>query len=202
MWSTDTPFLNLSSAENKGVDFGVRYLLPRFSWGRVGLNTDASWLWRAKSVVPTTAGPVVSNDLYGGGAARWRTTTNITWENGPWNAGLGIYHVGKTLDSPSVSRAVYENLGSPSYIKPFTTNGNTVYRLVIDPVVSFNFSLGYRLDMATSRFGDTRLRLGIANLTDRKPPLSANSDGFGYDPSTSQSLLNGRTFSLEVTSRF
>jgi outer membrane receptor protein involved in Fe transport len=110
--------------------------------------------------------------------------------------------VAKTLDSPSVSRAVYESLGSPSYIKPFYTNGNTVYRLVIDPVVSFNFSLGYRLDMANARFGDTRLRLGIANLTDRKPPLSANSDGFGYDPSTSQSLMNGRTFSLEVTSRF
>jgi outer membrane receptor protein involved in Fe transport len=202
VWSTDTPFLNLSSSQNKGVDIGLRYLLPRFSWGRIGLNTDASWLWRAKSVVPTTAGDVTSNDLYGGGAARWRTTTNVTWENGPWNAGLGIYHVGKTLDSPSVSKAVYESLGSPSYIKPFYTNGNTVYRLVIDPVVSFNFSLGYRLDMAGSRFGDTRLRLGIANLTDRKPPLSANSDGFGYDPSTSQSLLNGRTFSLEVTSRF
>lgn len=202
VFSTDTPFLNLSSAENKGVDFGVRYLLPRFAWGRIGLNTDASWLWRAKSEVPTTTGSVTSNDLYGGGAARWRTTTNITWENGPWNAGLGIYHVGKTLDSPSVSKAVYDSLGQPSYIKAFYTNGNTVYRLVIDPVVSFNFSLGYHLDLPQSRFGDTRLRLGIANLTDRKPPLSANSDGFGYDPSTSQSLLNGRTFSLEVTSRF
>ena len=201
VWSTDTPFLNLSSATNKGVDLGVRYLLPRFSWGRIGLNTDASWLWRAKTVVPTTAGSVVSNDLYGGGAARWRTTSNITWENGPWNAGLGIYHVGKTLDTPTVSRAVYQNLGSPSYIKPFFTNGNTVYRLVIDPVVSFNFSLGYQLD-AKSGLGDTRLRLGIANLSDRKPPLSASGDGFGYDPSTSQNLLNGRTFSFEVTSRF
>ena len=201
VWSTDTPFLNLSSATNKGVDVGVRYLLPRFSWGRIGLNTDASWLWRAKTVVPTTAGSVVSNDLYGGGAARWRTTSNITWENGPWNAGLGIYHVGKTLDTPTVSRAVYQNLGSPSYIKPFFTNGNTVYRLVIDPVVSFNFSLGYQLD-AKSGLGDTRLRLGIANLSDRKPPLSASGDGFGYDPSTSQNLLNGRTFSFEVTSRF
>jgi outer membrane receptor protein involved in Fe transport len=46
------------------------------------------------------------------------------------------------------------------------------------------------------------VRLGIVNLTDEKPPLSANSDGFGYDPSTSQSLLNGRTWSLEVTNRF
>ena len=77
-----------------------------------------------------------------------------------------------------------------------------MYRLVIDPVVSFNLSLGYHFDAAAWRLGDTRLRLGIANLTDKKPPLSANSDGFGYDPSTSQSLLNGRTWSLEVTSKF
>jgi outer membrane receptor protein involved in Fe transport len=101
-----------------------------------------------------------------------------------------------------VSRAVYESLGSPSYIDPVFTNGNMVYRLVIDPVVSYNATLGYRFDAATSRLGDTRLRLGIANLTDKKPPLSANSDGFGYDPSVSQSLLNGRTWSLEITSKF
>jgi outer membrane receptor protein involved in Fe transport len=77
-----------------------------------------------------------------------------------------------------------------------------VYRLVIDPVVSYNLSLGYHFDPGTSRLGDTRVRLGIVNLTNKKPPLSANSDGFGYDPSTSQSLLNGRTWSLEVTNRF
>jgi outer membrane receptor protein involved in Fe transport len=200
--ATNTPFLNLSSAENKGVDFGVRYLMPRQSWGRVLVNVDASWLWRAQTVVPTTAGEVISNDLYSGGAARWRTTTNISYENGPWNAGLGIYHVSKTHDTPTVSEAVYDNLGRPSYIDPIHTNGNTVYRLVIDPVITYNLSLGYHFDSAVSRLGDTRLRLGIVNLTDKKPPLSANSDGFGYDPSTSQHLLNGRTWSLEVTSKF
>jgi outer membrane receptor protein involved in Fe transport len=200
--STNTPFLNLSSAENKGVDFGVRYLMPRQSWGRLLVNVDASWLWRAQTVVPTTAGEVISNDLYSGGAARWRTTTNISYENGPWNAGLGIYHVSKTHDTPTVSAAVYNNLGRPSYIDPIYTNGNTVYRLVIDPVITYNLSLGYRFDSAVSRLGDTRLRLGIVNLTNEKPPLSANGDGFGYDPSTSQSLLNGRTWSLEVTSKF
>jgi len=201
VWTTNTPFVNFSSAENQGVDFGFRYLMPRNSWGRIGVNAEASWLRRARAVVPTNTTPMVSNDLYTGGAAKWRSTTNITWENGPWNAGLGIYHVGKTHDTPTVSQSVYESLGSPSYIDPVFTNGNTVYRLVIDPVVSANLSLGYRFD-ATSRLGDTRLRFGIANLTDERPPLSANSDGFGYDPSVSQSLLNGRTWSLEIASRF
>jgi outer membrane receptor protein involved in Fe transport len=202
VFSTNTPFLNLSSAENKGVDFGVRYLMPRQSWGRLLVNVDASWLWRAQTVVPTSSGEVISNDLYSGGAARWRTTTNISYENGPWTAGLGIYHVSKTHDTPTVSEAVYNNLGRPSYIDPIYTNGNTVYRLVIDPVITYNLSLGYHFDSGVSPLGDTRLRLGIVNLTNKAPPLSANSDGFGYDPSTSQYLLNGRTWSLEVTSKF
>jgi outer membrane receptor protein involved in Fe transport len=62
--------------------------------------------------------------------------------------------------------------------------------------------VGYRFDATNSRLGDTRIRLGIANVTDKQPPLSANSDGFGYDPSVSQSLLNGRTWSLEISSKF
>ncbi len=202
VFSTNTPFVNFSASEHKGVDLGLRYFLPRQPWGRLGINSEASWLWRAQSVVPTATTPRISNDLYSGGAARWRSTTNLTWDHGPWNAGLGIYHMGKTHDTPTVSRAVYESLGSPSYIDPFTTNGATVYRLVIDPVITYNLTVGFRFEQGESRFGDTRLRLGIMNLTDKAPPLSANSDGFGYDPSVSQNLLNGRTWSLEITSRF
>jgi iron complex outermembrane recepter protein len=202
VFATTTPFLNFSSSQHKGVDLGFRYFTPRQAWGRIGVNAEASWLWKATTVVPTATTPVESNDLYGGGVAKWRSTTNITWDNGPWNAGLGIYHIGKTHDSPTVSKAVYESLGSPSYIDPFYTNGNTVYRLVIDPVVSYNVTVGYRFDASNSKLGDTRLRFGIANLTDKQPPLSANSDGFGYDPSVSQSLMPGRTFSLEITSKF
>ena len=202
VFSTNTPFVNFSSSEHKGVDFGLRYFLPRQAWGRIGLDSEASWLWRARSVVPTATTPTVSDDLYAGGAAKWRSTTNLTWDQGPWNAGLGIYHIGKTHDTPTVSQAVYESLGSPSYIDPFNTNGTTVYRLVIDPVVTYNLTVGYHFEKGESRLGDTRVRLGIVNLTDKAPPLSANSDGFGYDPSVSQNLLNGRTWSLEVLSRF
>ena len=202
VFSTSTPFVNFSSSEHKGVDFGLRYFLPRQAWGRLGVNSEASWLWRARSVVPTATTPTVSNDLYAGGAAKWRSTTNLTWDQGAWNAGLGIYHIGKTHDSPTVSTAVYQSLGSPSYIDPFSTNGTTVNRLVIDPVITYNLTVGYQFERDASRFGETRVRLGIVNLADKAPPLSANSDGFGYDPSVSQNLLNGRTWSLEVTSRF
>ncbi|MEO6187118.1 MAG: TonB-dependent receptor, partial [Steroidobacteraceae bacterium] len=57
VFSTSTPFVNFSASEHKGVDFGLRYLLPRQSWGRLGVNSEASWLWRARSVVPTAMTP-------------------------------------------------------------------------------------------------------------------------------------------------
>ena len=43
-----------------------------------------------------------------------------------------------------------------------------------------------------------RLLVDVNNLT---PPL-ASSEGFSYDASVNQSLLPGRTWTLEVTRRF
>jgi outer membrane receptor protein involved in Fe transport len=194
---------NFNSSEHRGVDMGFRYVLPRFPWGRVVLNSEASWLWRARTADLSSGTTVVSNGLYAGGAAKWRSTHYISWDRGAWDANLGIYHVGKTLDSPTVTAAQYESLGRPGYVMPYypTVGGNPIYRRVIDPVVSYNLSVGYRFKPeASSWLGDTRVRLTIANLTDKDPPLAAG--GLGYDPATGQSLLPGRTWSFEITSKF
>lgn len=197
------PFLNLASSEHSGVDFGFRYVMPRRSWGRLVVNSEWSYLDRSKSVLaPANVEPTINDGLYAGGAAKWRSTTNINWDNGPWNAGIAIYHVGKTHDSgATTTQAVYDSLGQPSYIEPFFTAGRTLYRLVIDPVVTYNLSVGYRFgEEASAWLRDTRVRLAVSNLTDEPPPLA--SEAFGYDPSVSQSLLSGRTWSLEITAKF
>ena len=203
IFSRNQPFVNLATSEHDGIDFGFRYELPRQSWGRLVVNSDWSWLGRSESVLaPANVAATVNDELFANGAARWRSTSNILWDNGPWNAGLGIYHVGKTHDSgATTTEAIYESLGRPSYIAPFYTAGRTVYRYVIDPVVSYNLSVGYRFNSAGAKlFGDTRVRIAVANLTDEAPPLASGS--FGYDPSVSQSLLSGRTWNLEITSKF
>ncbi len=197
------PFLNLASSEHSGVDFGVRYAIPRRAWGRLTINSEWSYLGRSRSVLaPANVAPTVNDGLYASGAAKWRSTTHVNWDNGPWNAGLGIYHVGKTHDGgATTTEAVYNSLGQPSYIEPFFTAGRTLYRLVIDPVVTYNLSVGYRFGEGSSSWlRDTRLRLAVSNLTDEPPPLA--SEAFGYDPSVSQSLLSGRTWSVEITTRF
>lgn len=197
------PFLNLASSDHKGLDFSVRYAMPRMAWGRIILNSDWSYLGRARTVLaPANVAPTVNNELYANGAAKWRSTTTINWDMGPWLAGLGIYHVGKTHDSgATTTQAIYESLGRPDYIEPFDTDGRTLYRLVIDPVTTYNVTLGYNFDdTAAPWIRGTRLRLAVANITDKAPPLASGE--FGYDPSVSQSLLNGRTWSFEVTRKF
>jgi iron complex outermembrane recepter protein len=197
------PFVNVSTSEHEGIDFGIRYAIPRLPFGRVLVTSDWSYLSRSLTVLaPANVAPVENNGLYADGAAKWRGTTNINWDNGPWSAGFAIYYTGKTHDSgATTTQAVYDSLGRPPYIEPFVTGGRTLYRLVIEPVVTMNASIGYRFGPESPAWlGETRVRLGVTNLTNRAPPLA--SGNFGYDPGVSQVLLSGRVWSLEVARRF
>ncbi len=197
------PFLNLSSSDHAGVDFSVQYVMRRQAWGRVVVNSDWSYLDRASNVLaPANVAPIVNNELFADGAARWRGTTTINWDHDGWSAGLGIYYVGKTHDvGATTTQATYEALGRPSYIEPIETAGRTIYRLVIDPYTTFNLLLGYNFgDEANAVLRNTRVRVGVINLTKEEPPLA--SGAFGYDPSVSQTLLNGRTWSIELVKQF
>ena len=203
IFSRNQPFLNLSSSENSGVDFGFRYELRGLPIGDMVFSSEWAYMNEAESTLsPPNVAPIVNNLLFSSGAAEWRSTSNVFWRNGPWNAGLGIYHVGETHDSgATTTQAVYESLGSPSYITPFFTQGRTVYRRVIDSFVSYNLSIGYQFDgSGNALLRDTRVRMGIINLTDKEPPLAA--DNFGYDPSVSQSLLTGRSWNIQITRKF
>ena len=207
IFSRNRPFLNLSSSEHSGVDFGFRYELRDLAFGDMSFgdlvfSSEWAYLDTAESTLsPANVAPTVNNLLLSGGAAEWRSTSNIFWRKDRWNAGLGIYYVGETHDGASTSLATYESLGRPSYIEPFFTQGRTVYRLVLDSFVTYNLSVGYEFDGARfAALRDTKLRFGVINLTDEEPPLA--SENFGYDPSVSQSLLTGRSWNLQITRRF
>jgi iron complex outermembrane recepter protein len=203
IFSRSTPFLNLSSSEHSGVDFSFRYELRDRPFGDLVLSTEWAYLKKAESTLsPANIAPTINDLLYSSGAAKWRSTSNIFWRKGQWNAGLGIYHVGKTHDAgATTTQAVYETLGEPSYIEPFFTQGRTVYRRVIDPFVTYNLSIGYEFDGSQlAMLRDSRLRFRVINLTDKEPPLAANS--FGYDPGVSQSMMSGRSWNVQISKRF
>jgi iron complex outermembrane receptor protein len=202
-FSRNQPFLNLSSSEHRGVDFGLRYELRDLPIGDLVFSTEWAYLDTAETTLaPANVAPTVSDLLFASGAAEWRSTSNLFWRKDQWNAGLGIYHVGETHDAgATTTQAIWDSLGQPSYIEPFFTQGRTVYRRVVDSFVTYNLSLGYEFDGAGhALLQDTRVRLGVINVTDEEPPLAAES--FGYDPSVSQSLLSGRSWNLQITKRF
>jgi hypothetical protein len=154
------------------------------------------------TLAPANVAPTINNLLYSSGASKLRSTSNIFWRNGPWNAGLGIYHVGETHDAgATTTQAIWESLGRPEYIQPFFTQGRTIYRRLIDPFISYNLNFGYEFDgLQSELLRGTKVRLAIINLTDLEPPLA--TDAFGYDPSVSQSLLSGRSWNVEFKRKF
>jgi hypothetical protein len=203
IFSRDRPFLNLATSEHEGVDLGVRYELRGLPIGDLVFSSEWAYLSKSDSVLEAAnVAPILNDELLANGAAEWRGTSNIFWRNGAWNAGLGIFYIGETHDAgASTSQAVYESLGRPSYIEPFFTQGRTIYRRVIDPVTSYNLSVGYQFDDSQNQLlRDTRVRLSVINLTDKEPPLDSGS--FGFEPAISQNLLSGRSWGLELTRRF
>ncbi|AOS45986.1 Vitamin B12 transporter BtuB precursor [Lacunisphaera limnophila] len=204
IFSVNRPFVNVSTSEHEGTDFGLRYALPRLAIGSVVLNSEWAYLSRSESTfAPANLAPTVTDGLYSGGAAKWRSNTSVSWRRGAWSASLAAYHVGKTHDSgATTTQAIYDSLGQPTYIEPFETGGQTVYRRVMDPVWSYNATFGFNFGAdASPLLRGTKVRLGIINLTDKEPPL-ASSEGFSYDASVHQTLLPGRTWTIEFTRMF
>ena len=78
-------------------------------------------------------------------------------------------------------------------------NGAYNYRYVVHDSNSYNLSLTYRGPRESRWFKNTSVRLGINNLFDLKPPLSADSRG--YDPAVYNVIARGRTYSLQVTKK-
>ncbi|MBE7539213.1 MAG: TonB-dependent receptor [Opitutaceae bacterium] len=203
IFSLNRPFVNISSSEHKGVDFGVRYYLPPLPAGRFLINSEWAVLDRSETTVaPANVKPTVSNELYAGGAARLRGMTNVSWQRGSWTASAGAYYIGKTHDTgATTTAAIYESLGRPGYIEAFFNGSQTVYRRVIDPFWTFNLTGAYDFGKSSMWFlRNTKLRVGVINLTDKAPPLA--SESFGYDATVSQNVAAGRTWTVEFTRTF
>jgi outer membrane receptor protein involved in Fe transport len=67
--------------------------------------------------------------------------------------------------------------------------------------ISYNAYLSYNFrNHANKLLNRTSVRVGVINLFDKIPPLS--SDSRGYDPSLYNQMARGRSWSLQLTTRF
>lgn len=203
IFSNNTPFVNLASSYDEGVDLGLNYILPPLPFGKITINADWSYLAASRSTTaPTNVPSITTDNVNVGGNSRWRGTTTIGWRAGAWAASMGAYYIGASQDTgATTTAAVWESLGRPGYLEKQLNAGTFTYRYVVHDVTTFNASFAYRFD---AKAGDwlhrTRVRLGIVNFTDREPPLASGQSA--YSPAIHQSIVPGRTWTLELTKAF
>jgi outer membrane receptor protein involved in Fe transport len=70
---------------------------------------------------------------------------------------------------------------------------------VVRETTSYNLHVTYRIGAQNRWLNQTSLRIGVNNLFNLEPPLSADSRG--YEPSVHNSLARGRSYSLQVTKK-
>jgi outer membrane receptor protein involved in Fe transport len=111
-----------------------------------------------------------------------------------------MYYTGRFTDlNATTTKAIWDSLGNPTYIQPVLNNGAYSYRYVVHDSKSYNVFLSYRVSAQHRWLNETSLRLGVNNVFDAKPPLSADSRG--YEPSLHNVMARGRMYSLQITKK-
>ncbi|MSU67164.1 MAG: hypothetical protein EXS40_01110 [Opitutaceae bacterium] len=152
-------YINYGVILNESIDFGVEYRLPWEKLGRWRVSTNA-----AKTITQSrqlTIGRPATNDVgdtYS--SPRWNISSSLYWSKGPWTASSSLsYMSGFRSDRASISSNPQSNLPAMR---------------LIDLRGSYEFKEG-----VWRKFGrGLRLGVGLANLTDEKPPFTNNIYGF------------------------
>jgi outer membrane receptor protein involved in Fe transport len=199
-----TSYFNKAQQFLNGFDFDVNYRLPQLPIGQLTFNT--SWSYLNDFHAYSSAGAARTNyregnsSNVGGATPIWRGSTSLTWKKKQWSGGLAMYYIGSYTDvNATTTAATWDSLGNPSYIKPILNNGAYSYRYVVHDTKSYNLFVSYRLAAQRGWLSQTTVRLGVNNLLDAEPPLSADSRG--YDPSVYNVMARGRSYSLQVTKK-
>lgn len=199
-----TTYFNKSSEFVNGFDFDLSYRFPKWSIGNFTFNTTWTYLNDFHAYNSAGAARVDLRDTnsaaVGGASPKWRGNASLTWRRNQWGAGLAGYYTGTYTDSgATTTQATWESLGSPTYIVPVVTNGTTVYRYKVRDSIMTNAYVSYRLKTQNKWTNDTTIRVGVVNLFDRVPPLSADSRG--YDPSVYNLMARGLSWSVQLTKK-
>lgn len=163
--SINDRFINLQPQTVSGLDLGVNWSLRRTKYGTFIVNVNASKLdeftrdpgdivnalYAAREAGIINVGTTLpdSAQLIGqNGRPEWRVNTSITWRKGPWRAGASTQYIAG-FEQPSL-------LGTSG--DPWQVDS----RQTINAHVDYEFP------------GDTRVRIGVRDLTDQGPPLADN----------------------------
>ena len=162
-------FVNLQPQTVEGFDFGLFYRVNNTGIGDFDFTFNAALLTKFSRDIPPQvqvlfdareAGqinpltPLVdSSDLVGvRGRPEWRLTSSLTWSSGPFQVGAFANYIDSVID-PTFTSAID--------LRPYRLESQTTVNLYVQ----------YTLEQ--SPIGEARLRLGVRNLFDTPPPLTA-----------------------------
>jgi len=185
------PTVNLGRLDTKGVDFAFHYRLPETRFGNFRLNFQSTYVAQYDNDQNAGAGPPAVIGVAGhyskqfGNVSRWRALSGIDWNLGPFDAHLSAKYIGPITVGWADGTGPSGDQFAPNVELHY---GSNTY---------FNLSGGYNIEAI-----NTRVDLGVDNLTDRQPPilyqnnvLNANTDANTYD-------LVGRFYWARVTVKF
>jgi len=161
--SINDRFINLQPQTVSGLDLGMNWSLRRTRFGTFTVNVNASKLdefardpgdivnalYAARADGTINAGTTLpeTTQLVGqNGRPEWRVNASLTWRKGPVRAGVSSQYI-SDFDQPGLLGASNEAWVVDS-------------RQTINAYVDYEFA------------AETRLRLGVRDLTDQGPPLA------------------------------
>ncbi|QTC88152.1 TonB-dependent receptor domain-containing protein [Brevundimonas pondensis] len=161
--SINDRFINLQPQTVSGLDLGMNWSLRRTRFGTFMVNLNASKLdefardpgdivnalYAARAAGTINAGttlPETAQLVGQNGRPEWRVNASLTWRKGPFHAGVSSQYI-SDFDQPGLLGASNE-------------------AWVVDSRQTINAYVDYEFP------AETRLRLGVRDLTDQGPPLA------------------------------
>jgi outer membrane receptor protein involved in Fe transport len=194
------PIGNLGRVDVKGTDLNAHYRLPATAFGRFEVNFLATYLDRyTNDLAPGLPGDLPQEyaghftnasgaSAISGNFSRWKALASINWNLGAWSAAWTLKYIGRF--TVGYARLDYgESACWFSYPPGCELKyGGTVYD---------NVSAGYDLEAV-----NTRIDVGIDNLTDKPPPILYANNAFGSNVDAATFDTIGRFYWARLTVKF
>jgi iron complex outermembrane receptor protein len=182
-----------------GYDIQLDYDLPKTPIGQFRVTTNwTKFLNKFTKLTPTSP---KNDDIIANILPEWRSNTTIQWRKGALNATLSATWQSAIRTGLTFTKAQYDALGAPSWIKLVTNSGADLYYEKGYDSLQLNLGVGYKFASDRLWLKNTSVRLGINNLLDEDAPITGVT-GTGYSGATGTSLWVGRAYSINLTRMF
>ena len=171
----DSPYINVSSQKNRGIDVTGRITHDFGNLGRLSLLAQMTWQLEDELDLFGNEGSVVElNGLVGD--PKWVGDFNATWVKGPWTLTYGLDVIGSADNREELAEDAASGVGDDqcrtSAFRPGVPPEEAAAggRVEFCPDVSVP-SVAYHSFSLTRRVGEKfEFTLGMANIFDKKPP--------------------------------